>query len=470
MSTPRLNILHVIHDFLPRHQAGSELYAFELCRELQERHHITVLCAEFDGSRTHGQVTWRLHDGLPVVELVNNWVCRSFADTYRSPLIGKRVTQILDAVQPDVVHVHNLLNLSLDLPRLAHAANAAVVATLHDYTLVCPSGGQRIHRAANYVCHEIEPERCATCFGESPFYSQMATGHIAAAAPAPRTLQRIGRAASRRLPMVTDWAVRRVGRSTMAPVSASDIKTRLDHARLVFGEVDLFVSPSPSLAHEYRKLGVSESKLRVSDYGFRSLAKPSRRTADQDLSLRLGYVGSVVWHKGAHVLLDAVRRLPGRGWTLKIFGSTEVAPTYVASLKRAAAGLPVEFMGQFDHGAEADNVFSEIDVLVVPSIWLENSPLVIHEAFMAGVPVIGSRLGGTADLVRDGENGLLYEPTSPTALAEAIRRLMGDPDRVAALSAAAPAVKTLTDDAAEWESTYTEALSRYRDPLQVSAG
>ena len=209
--------------------------------------------------------------------LVNNWVCRSFADTYRSSLIGERVTQILDAVQPDVVHVHNLLNLSFDLPRLAHAANAAVVATLHDYTLVCPSGGQRIHRSENHVCREIDTERCARCFGESPFYSQMAAGQIAAAAPVPGALQRVGRAARRRLPMVTEWAVRVVGRATAAPVTAFDIQARLDDATQVFEEVDLFVAPSPSLAGEYQKLGLSRSKLRVSDSRFQVSCKAASR-------------------------------------------------------------------------------------------------------------------------------------------------------------------------------------------------
>ena len=58
-------------------------------------------------------------------------------------------------------------------------------------------------------------------------------------------------------------------------------------------------------------------------------------------------------------------------------------------------------------------MFDSFDVLVVPSIWLENSPLVVHEAFMFGVPVIGSRIGGTADLIQDGINGFLYEPEWP---------------------------------------------------------
>ena len=114
--------------------------------------------------------------GLPVVEVVNNWLCGSFEDTYRSPVIGDRLRHVLRAVQPDVVHVHNLLNLSFELPALARAAGIPVVATLHDYTLVCASGGQRIHRAEQHVCREIDLDRCARCFSESPFSARMSLG------------------------------------------------------------------------------------------------------------------------------------------------------------------------------------------------------------------------------------------------------------------------------------------------------
>ena len=145
-----LNVLHAIHDFLPRHRAGSEIYTLNLCGKLQNRCHVSVLCADFDPSREHGSVRWRLHDGVPVVEIANNWEFQTFADTYCSDLIGTRLRQVLKAIQPDVVHVHNLLNLSFELPALAHASGIPVVATLHDYTLVCASGGQRLHRAEQH--------------------------------------------------------------------------------------------------------------------------------------------------------------------------------------------------------------------------------------------------------------------------------------------------------------------------------
>src|SRR5439155_7747449 len=114
-----VRILHAIHDFLPRHQAGSEVYAFELCRAQRASHDVTVLCADFDPARRHGTVTWRVHDGVPVVEIVNNWVCANFDETYCPPLVADRIAHVLRALQPEVVHVHSLANLSFDLPAMA---------------------------------------------------------------------------------------------------------------------------------------------------------------------------------------------------------------------------------------------------------------------------------------------------------------------------------------------------------------
>src|SRR4030095_4408920 len=144
----RLRLLHAIHDFLPRHQAGSEIAPSTLCQALMRPgHHVTVLAADFDPARRHGELTWRVFEGLPVVEIVNNWQFASFEETYRAPNLLPVLDHVLRATQPDVLHVHSLLNLSFDLPRLARARGARVVGTLHDYTLVCASGGQRVHRA-----------------------------------------------------------------------------------------------------------------------------------------------------------------------------------------------------------------------------------------------------------------------------------------------------------------------------------
>ena len=452
-----MNVLHAIHDFLPRHRAGSEIYAWTLAREQQKRHDVTVLCAEYDPARDHGHVDWRVQDGLPVMEVVNNWACESFEDTYRPLLIGDRIRHALDVVRPEIVHIHNLLNLSFDLPAMAHARGIPVVATLHDYTLVCPSGGQRIHQRDAHVCQTLDLDRCARCFTESPFYTQMTLGRVAAALPASRLLPRLAAAARRVAPVLTSRAGRAARHMAVLPITRQHLAARLEAARRVFEQIDLFVAPSPSIGHEFEQLGVPARRIRVSDYGFPPLPASARRP--RSTRLRLGFVGTLVWHKGLHVLLDAVQPLPRDAYELKVFGSTDTFPDYAATLRRRAAGLPVEFLGGFDRDRAAD-AFAAIDVLVVPSLWLENSPLVIHEAFMAGVPVVGARMGGIPDLVTDGVNGLLYDASSPDALGQVLRQLIDRPGQLDEMRRRLPPVKSIGQDALEWDAAYAELLAR----------
>jgi glycosyltransferase involved in cell wall biosynthesis len=411
------------------------------------------VCADFDPARGHGEVTWRVHEGLPVVEIVNNWICGSFEETYHSPRIADQLGHVLHAVQPHVLHVHSLLNLSFDLTSVARARGIPIVATLHDYTLVCPSGGQRIHRADEHVCHTIDPERCTRCFRESPQWTHIAMGRLASMAPAPGTVRRAARGFLRTFPAAASAMARTVSHAPVLSISAPDIATRLDAARRVFDDVDLFVAPSQAMADEFERLGVQPARIRVSDYGFVPMSSPARN--GHGTKLRIGFVGTLVWHKGAHVLLDAVRRLPSDRYDVKIFGDPTVFPEYAAGLETRAAGLPVTFMGRFDRERIAD-AYEQMDVLVVPSLWMENSPLVIHEAFMAGVAVVGARIGGIAGLIDHGRNGLLYDPpASSHALASALESLIADRSRTVALAREAPPVKTMADDARGWLRIYS---------------
>jgi len=235
---------------------------------------------------------------------------------------------------------------------------------------------------------------------------------------------------------------------------------RLDAAmympRRVFDQVSLFVAPSRSIAEEFIALGLPSSKVRVADLGFPETVSPG--PARNGGPLRIGFVGTLTWHKGPHVLIEAARRLPAAAYDVQLHGNPHVFPDYAADLQRRADGLPIRFMGGFT-AAQTASVYGGFDVLTVPSLWLENSPLVVHEAFQAGVPVVGSRIGGTADLVTDGVNGRLYDPSSPGELAAILQSLIDRPNLLAEWRRALPAVKTLEDDAREWEQIYAEVVA-----------
>lgn len=458
---PAFRVLHAIHDYLPRHQAGSEIYVAALTGALARAgHHPAVVAAEFDPSRAHGALAWRSHAGIPVVELANTWQFGSFQETYSSPALTAALGHVLDAVQPHVLHVHNLLDLSMELPALARTRGIRVVATLHDYTLVCATGGQRIHRAEAHLCREIDPERCARCFQDSPYHAQWHYGKLARLAPRGvlGSIVSVVRGAAPRLA----GAARAALRHAPSSVGQADIAGRLDAARRAFGCFDLAVAPSPSLGAEYARLGFPADRIVVSDYGFPPLqGAPPAPAAERPSGgpLRVGFVGTLVWHKGPDLLIEAARRLPAGAVDVRIFGDTAVFPDYARTLEAAAAGLPIRFMGPFDHDRAAE-AFSQIDVLAVPSRWLENSPLVIHEAFMAGVPVVGAEIGGIADLLADGRGGLLVPPDDAGALAEALQALASAPQRLEALRRDTPAVKSIEEDAREWIARYADVTAR----------
>ena len=345
------------------------------------------------------------------------------------------------------------------LPALAARLGIPTVATVHDYTLVCPSGGQRAHLAEEHVCTEIDPARCARCFPQSPTAALAAFAWLGGRPGTAASLARVARAALRRLPRLTASVARGLARRRLAALGPPEIEARLEAARATMAAMALVVAPSRSLAKELSRLGLDGAPVEVSDYGFAPLPEVPRTPGDE--RLRLGFVGTPVWHKGVHVLLEALRELPPARVDLEIVGCLDTFPDYAARLKRAASGLPVRFTGSVPRARVAE-IYARVDVLVVPSLWPENSPLVIHEAFQAGVPVVGARSGGIADLVEDGVNGLLYEPFSPAALAAALRRLLEEPGLATRLAAGRPRVKTIDEDSHEWTQRYARVLAAHR--------
>lgn len=172
--------------------------------------------------------------------------------------------------------------------------------------------------------------------------------------------------------------------------------------------------------------------------------------------LRLGYFGRLIPDKGAHILLDAVRRLTRNDWTLDIAGTGDEG--YIAGL-RAEAPPNVRFLGW----TKAEDFFAAIDVMVLPSIWPDPQPRVTFEAFMHGVPVIGARAGGIPEEIDEGETGWLFDANAAPSLAAVLEeRLTDRADRALAPGGFADRLATLDPDrvALLYETAYADAVAR----------
>jgi glycosyltransferase involved in cell wall biosynthesis len=170
--------------------------------------------------------------------------------------------------------------------------------------------------------------------------------------------------------------------------------------------------------------------------------------------LRVGYVGQIARHKGVHVLFEAARQMPDASLSVRAYGDTTSFPEYTARLRRLIAGDErLELAGVY-RPQRLSQVLRELDVIVVPSLWYENSPNVILEAFGHRTPVVASNLGGMAELVRDGENGLLFAPGDAEGLARQLRRLLDDPRVLPALRTGIGLVKSVAQEMDELEEIY----------------
>lgn len=463
-----MKVLQVIHDFLPRHTAGSEIYTFHLCREIAKRHAVHVLYTEC----RHGEPQYRsrrgTYEGLPFTEVVHLQAYPSFEATYRDEQMNRAFVRVIEEFRPDVVHLQHLQYHSMDYIDIAHRSGIPIVYTLHEYCLICPRKGLMM-REDSRLCAAASESICADCMANDSmaplvFSREKLRRDAWVKARIPARLRRMVRKRLVKYGFIRDGG----GERRNEPLAKgrdhrAEIRERLRYVRERCGKVDLFVAPSPFLRSKMIEFGIPEERIVFSDYGFVAAPFQGLRRKPSEV-LRVAFIGTLVDFKGAHLLLEAsaLLSLPvRRRLDIRVYGDSSVFPRYTERLRPLALEGGARFMGRFENGAVAE-ILSDVDVLVVPSLWYENSPLTIHEAFLAGIPVITSRLGGMADLVNDGVNGLLFERGSASDLARCLERLVAEPGLHARLASGIGAVKTIAEDAAYLEGQYERLLEARR--------
>ncbi len=451
-----MRILFVVHGFPPSATGGTEIYALDLARALQRQGHEVRVLARF-ANRELPEYTATRHvvSGVPVT-LVNNTFLRaaSFEDTYRNAAIDAIAGAAIDEYGPDVVHVHHLTCLSTRIVAACRQRGIPAVITLQDYWLLCHRG--QLLDLDLERCDGPAADRCSRCAG----YAASPSRGLHAAA---RTLRSI----ERRLPATLTAAERRLvsaaSRRAVPRGASGATARRLEEARSVCRDAALLLAPSRTIFDTFQRFGVGRERMRRQDQGIdlRPFQDVTRTRGDR---LRLGFAGSLMVSKAPHLFIEAAAGLPRDRVEVTLAGGHAAYhgdDSYASTMRPLLEQPWVKWIGPVPH-EEMPRILSALDVLVVPSIWLENSPFVIREARAAGAVVVASRLGGMAEAVSNGRDGLLFEPGNASSLRRALTRLLDEPELLDRLREGTRPVRSIDDDAAWTAAVYEEVRDKGR--------
>ena len=370
-----MRIALVVHGWPGVEAGGTGLYVEALAKALADAGHaVAVVCPRSRtgaGSDPRGVVRWPLADPPP----------RNFHDSWARPTMLDGWHRFQRAWRPDVVHIHHLSGLPLGLPEAAREGGARVVLSLHDYATVCARGQLVDDRLQ--PCRGPGPERCARCVSLHLRLSPL-TARLG------RALQFHPRFRSQ---------VRQGISSTLRPGARS--RTRIAHRLRAAGRAlaapHVLLSPSQDLADRLAAQGWPRAAV---------LPLPLVRTVPTAASAEPGpvrflFASSVIPTKGPDRLLAAFQGLAPGTARLSIAGPCppfDGHPSFADDLRLAIdATTDARWLGAVSPD-EIPGLLAEHDVLVLPSTWPENSPLVIREATAAGLRVIASTKGGASEL------------------------------------------------------------------------
>ena len=391
-----MKILEVIHGYPPHYNAGSEIYTQTVSEELSRHgHNVSVFCRKEDPFSDEYSLETEVRNGVKV-HVINHFTSK---DRFKDENVERRFEEVLSEEAPDVVHIGHLNHLSTGIPEKSKQHNCVVAFTIHDYWLACPRG-QFIQmtpsgRLTWPPCPGQDDSRCAVrC------YSRMYAGT--------EDMQRHD------FEYWTSW-----------------INSRMKEIRRQLNFIDFLILPSNFVKRRLSsELKLSSDRILLEHYGF-DINRLGGRRRNEDSSFVFGYMGRIIPAKGVSDLIHAFGMISGTS-ELRIWG--EATPSDLAALKKVVLSLPekvakrIRFLGTYENRDIVRQVLNNVDVIVVPSIWDENSPMVIQEALHARVPVIAPCHGGMSELVLDGINGLSFAHRNVSSLASKMQIAVNSPE------------------------------------------
>lgn len=416
-----LKVLHLCHNHPALHPGGTEIFALDLHRQLNAGGEVDGLFIGCVDENHRRQRPGTVFQGIgPNSNEMLMWTGH-FDGFYLSQIdlhgIVPELTDLLTTAKPDIVHFHHILLMGVEILFLVRRVlpKAKIVLSLHDYYSICAHDGQMVTTNERRLCHEASPDACHRCFMH---------------------------------------------------LESEQFVLRERHIKTHFSVVDRFLSPSNFLRRRYIAWGLAADRIDV----MRNARPepeiiPHRRVKKGDRRGNFAYFGNLSPNKGVLILLEAARllhqRYPG-AFRVDIHGGAPFQSDAFKADLTAALARTEGYVGW--HGAyqpeEMANLMRPTDWMVTPSLWWENAPLVIDEAFAQKRPVITSDMGGMAESVSNGVDGLTFRPGDASALADVMERALTEPQLWSKLVTGIKPRRTLENCAAEHLALYRGLLGQ----------
>lgn len=450
-----MKILQVVHSLPFNNQAGTEIYTQDLSFELSKRNEVYIFCRACEAKQQEYAIAEKNFGKIRAFSINNTFKhCNSFEEYYENHIIDEKFSRLLDDIKPDIVHIQHLIFLSTGLIMKIKKRGIPIVFTLHDYWLMCPRW--HIFKKDNKPCVKALigefGKECAACLEEVLHISKGAVGFYRF---------------SRKLVSnsILNNSLKKIYSSYFRVINdrqneIEKLKIRSTRIKNYLENVDIFLAPSEYIKGKFTEFGIPNNKIELLRPGScRCLFAAQKPETDK---IRFAFIGTLLPAKGAHILIEAFNGIRDGRVELKIFGklySYAGFEDYLSYLKKIIKNKNIKLMGEFDHNKIAD-IFKEIDMLIVPSLWYENSPLVIQEAVLSKTPVIASRIGGIPELIRDGVNGFLFEPGNVAGLQKQIISIINNRRIIEELGPNPAVIKSVEDNCLEIEDIYRGLLNK----------
>ncbi|MFC3771473.1 glycosyltransferase family 4 protein [Paenibacillus sp. GCM10012303] len=377
----RKRILFCSNVYPPDFIGGAELIAHAQAKSLKNMgHDVTVFTGDI---KTHGErhsLRFDEYEGLHVyrIHLQSIDYQPEFVNFHHKE-IENHFISVLDRFDPEIVHFHNIIGLSLGCIHIAKSRGIKTVMTLHDHWGFCFKN--TIINSKEAVCSDFND--CSNCMS-----------------------------------FIHDGEMRNI-----------PIKMRKDYFSIQLCHVDMFISPSQYLADTYVKAGFPKNKFKVIWNGL-DIKRFSSIKKEKSEKIRFTFVGHFGYHKGVQFLLEALNKLKNRDHIMiNLVGDGEQRNNYEKYIKENNLEKNIEFWGKVKN-ENIEKVYSQTDILILPSIWNENQPVSITEAMAARIPVIASNAGGIPEMIIHNKTGFLFSPGNSNELAETMSKFLENPELI----------------------------------------